>query len=193
MRITSVKFLKSATERDCSFNLKEIAMVGRSNVGKSSLINYLTNAKIAKTSNTPGRTRLINYFSINNDEFLLVDLPGYGFASTSGGMKESWGRMIEGYLFNNSNLKNILFLVDIRHKPSKDDMQMLSFMNFYAIPYTIVATKSDKLSKAQIGVQKQILAKELHVGTDNIYVVSSLNKTGKENLLSRISQFITEE
>ena len=193
MRITNVKFLKSATERDCSFNLKEIAMVGRSNVGKSSLINYLTNAKVAKTSNTPGRTRLINYFSINNDEFLLVDLPGYGFASTSGGMKESWGQMIEGYLFNNANLKNILFLVDIRHKPSKDDMQMLSFMNFYAIPYTIVATKSDKLSKAQIGVQKQMLAKELHVGTDNIYVVSSLNKTGKENLLSRISQFITEE
>ena len=193
MRITNVKFLKSATERDCTFGLKEIAMVGRSNVGKSSLINYLTNTKIAKTSSAPGRTRLINYFSINNDEFMLVDLPGYGYAEASGKERGSWGSMIEGYLSENSNLKNILFLVDIRHKPSKDDMQMLGFMNFYAIPYTIVATKSDKLSRAQIGVQKQMLAKELHVGKDNIFVVSSLNKTGKDELISRISQFITEE
>lgn len=193
MRITNVKFLKSATERDTSFKMKEIAMVGRSNVGKSSLINFLTNTKTAKTSSTPGRTRLINYFSINNDEFLLVDLPGYGYASASGGEKSGWGKMMEGYLSGNENLKNILFLVDIRHKPSSEDMQMLGFMNFYAIPYTIVATKSDKLSKSQVGVQKQMLAKELHVGIDNIYTVSALKKTGKDELLNRISQFITED
>ncbi len=193
MRITNVKFLKSATAKDTSFGLKEIAMVGRSNVGKSSLINYLTNTKTAKTSSAPGRTRLINYFSINNDEFLLVDLPGYGYAEASGKEKSTWGNMIEGYISGNENLKNILFLVDIRHKPSKDDMQMLGFMNFYAIPYTIVATKSDKLSKSQIGVHKQMLAKELHVGVDNIYVVSALNKTGRDELLARVSQFITEE
>lgn len=193
MRITNVKFLKSATERDTSFKMKEIAMVGRSNVGKSSLINFLTNTKTAKTSSTPGRTRLINYFSINNDEFLLVDLPGYGYASASGGEKSGWGKMMEVYLSGNENLKNILFLVDIRHKPSSEDMQMLGFMNFYAIPYTIVATKSDKLSKSQVGVQKQMLAKELHVGIDNIYTVSALKKTGKDELLNRISQFITED
>ena len=193
MRITNVKFLKSATARETGYDKKEIAMVGRSNVGKSSLINYLTNAKVAKTSSEPGRTRLINYFSINNDEFLLVDLPGYGYSAASGKERNSWGSMIEGYLSGNENLKNILFLVDIRHKPSVDDMQMIGFMNFYAIPYTIVATKSDKLSKSQIGVQKQMLAKELRVGLDNIYVVSSLKKTGRDELLNRISQFITEE
>ena len=111
MKIKNVKFLKSGVVADDTFDFPEIAIVGRSNVGKSSLINYLTNSKIAKTSSTPGRTRLINYFEINNGEFILVDLPGYGYAEANKSTKSNWGSMIEPYILNNKNLKKYIGLI----------------------------------------------------------------------------------
>lgn len=192
MKIKSVKFLKSGTETDLSFCLPEICVVGRSNVGKSSLINYLTNSKIARTSSTPGRTQLINYFEINNGEFLLVDLPGYGFAKTEKSTREKWGAMIEPYLQNNPNLKNILVLLDCRHNPSVEDQDLIKFLMYYRLPFTIVATKTDKLSRAELNRAILSLAKELKVGAGNIYPVSALKRTGAEAVLERISQFLGE-
>lgn len=190
MKIRSVAFLKSAVEPANFGDKKEIAFVGRSNVGKSSLINYLTNSKVAKSSKTPGRTRLINYFGINNNEFLFVDLPGYGFNLAGKQETKNWGSMIEGYLRGSKNLVNIFFLLDIRLKPSVDDLQMMEYMVFYNIPFTIVATKADKLSRAEAGKAKQQIATTLKVGVDNIFLVSSEKRTGAEELLERIEQFI---
>lgn len=192
MKIKSVKFLKSGTEADLTFRIPEICVVGRSNVGKSSLINYLTNSKIARTSSTPGRTQLINYFEINNGEFLLVDLPGYGFAKTNKSTQEKWGAMIEPYLQNNSNLKNILVLLDCRHNPSIEDRDLINYLLFYRLPFTIVATKTDKLSRAELQRALSSLSKELKVGVGNIYPVSALKRTGAEELLERIAQFLGE-
>lgn len=190
MKIRSVKFLKSAVKPEDVGVDKEIALVGRSNVGKSSLINYLTNSKVAKKSSTPGYTKLINYFDINGGEWLLVDLPGYGYTKTGKDVRKSWGSMIEDYLMNNKRIKNLLFLVDIRHKPSEDDLSMFGFMVYYNLPFTIVATKCDKLSKAEAGRAKQTIATALGVGVENIYVVSSEKKIGKDELLSRLDQFV---
>ncbi|MGN1259194.1 MAG: ribosome biogenesis GTP-binding protein YihA/YsxC [Christensenellales bacterium] len=190
MKIKTIKFLKSSTTADNSFNLKEIAIVGRSNVGKSSLINYLTNSKIAKASSSPGRTRLINYFSVNNDQFLFVDLPGYGYNEAGKANSEAWGKMMDDYFKNSQNLVNCLLLLDIRHKPNDKDLQMINYLVYYNIPFTIVATKADKLSKAEQGKNRQMLATYTKQGISNIYVVSSLNRTGGEELLLRIEQFI---
>lgn len=190
MKIRSVTFLKSAVEPADFGDKKEIAFVGRSNVGKSSLINYLTNSKIARSSKTPGRTRLINYFGINNQEFLFVDLPGYGFNLAGKQETKNWGSMIEGYLSKSKNLVNIFFLLDIRLKPSADDLQMMEYMVFYNIPFTIVATKADKLSRAEANRAKQQIATALKVGVDNIFLVSSEKRTGAEVLLERMDQFL---
>lgn len=190
MKIRSVTFLKSAVEPQDFGGVKEIAFVGRSNVGKSSLINYLTNSKIAKSSKTPGRTRLINYFGINDNELMFVDLPGYGFSLAGKKETQAWGNMIENYLRNSKTLVNILFLLDIRLKPSADDLQMMSYMVYYNIPFTIVATKADKLSKAEASRAKQQIATTLKVGLDNIFMVSSDKRVGAEELLSRLDQFM---
>ena len=126
----------------------EIALVGRSNVGKSSLINCLTgNGKLARISAAPGKTRLVNYYLIN-DSFYLVDLPGYGFAQRSRGERESWGKLMEGYL-TSGRVDHLFLLLDIRHEPTEEDRQMFQFLLYYGIPFTIVATKSDKVSKSK--------------------------------------------
>ena len=190
MKIRSVKFLKSAVKPEIFDSEKEIAMVGRSNVGKSSLINYLTNSKIAKKSSTPGYTKLINYFDVNNGDFLLVDLPGYGYSKAGKTASASWGPMIDGYLKDNPRIKNLLFLLDIRLEPNDDDMKMFEFMVFYNLPFTVVATKCDKLSRAQIAIHKQKIATKLKIGIDNIYAVSSEKRMGAEELLTRLDQFI---
>lgn len=190
MKIRSVKFLKSAVvpeEFDCK---KEVAFVGRSNVGKSSLINYLTNSKIAKKSSTPGYTKLINYFLINDGDFMFVDLPGYGYSKAGKEATAGWGPMIDGYLKNNERIKNLLFLLDIRLEPNDDDMKMFEFMVFYNIPFTVVATKCDKLSRAQVLLHKQKIATKLKIGIDNIYAISSEKRIGAEELLTRLDQFI---
>ena len=189
MKVTNVKFIKSVSDINSILTDKnEYAFVGRSNVGKSSLLNFLVNSKIAKTSSTPGRTRLINYFEVNK-EFYFVDLPGYGYAKLNKAKKESWDELLGNYLINSKNLKCVFLLVDIRHKPSELDKQMQKFLYYYQIPTVIIATKCDKLSRSQMHNQKQMLANELGVGKQNIILTSSSSKIGLEDVLNKIEEF----
>ena len=171
-------------------NLPQITFVGRSNVGKSSLINYLTNRKnLAKTSSTPGRTRLINYFKINN-QFYLVDLPGYGFAQASKTEQSQWQGLIGGYLQNSKALKLVCVLVDIRHNPTKLDEEMVKYLYTYNIPFCIIATKADKIGKSQINKNLQVIANTFGVGTQDIMFTSSQDKQGKERILDKIESVL---
>lgn len=146
--------------------------------------------KLAKTSQTPGRTRLINYFMIN-DSFYFVDLPGYGYAKASKTEVNSWQSLLEPYLKNNQDLKCVCVLVDIRHKPSELDVLMIDFLSHYTIPFIIVATKADKLSKSQIKNELHKVANTLNVGIGNVYATSSENRYGKEQLLDKIEELVT--
>ena len=191
--IKQAKFVTSVANKNNILDVQapEIAFAGRSNVGKSSLLNFLCNQnKLAKTSSEPGRTRLINYFEINQGEYYFVDLPGYGFAKAPKGEKEKWGDLMEGYFQLSKNLRNVFLLVDIRHKPTEDDKMMIHYMYYYNIQFTIIATKADKLSRMQQQKQVKIIADELKVGTGNIYVASAQNKVGKEQILARIDQIL---
>lgn len=169
----------------------EIAIAGKSNVGKSSFINFMcNNKKLARTAKEPGRTRLLNYFDINGGEFTFVDLPGYGFAKVSKEEKSKWAALLERFFVESKGLKHTLLILDIRHNPTEDDMQMLKYLYFYNIPFTIIATKTDKLSKSATFKRKHELAKFIGVGVDNILPVSSLQKTGKEEVLERLEQVL---
>ncbi len=193
MIIKNAKFVISVADSDKlpSYDKAEIAVAGKSNVGKSSFINFITsNGKLARTSSEPGRTRLLNYFDINNGEFLLVDLPGYGFARAPKEEKARWGRMIEGYLQKSPTLKHVFVLVDIRHKPSDDDKMLLNYLYHFNIPFTVVATKADKLSRMQQQNSRRAIASELALGIENILVVSSMKKTGKDEIFARIGQIL---
>ncbi len=172
-------------------NRVEIAFVGRSNVGKSSLINTLTNRrKLVKVSGTPGKTRLVNFFLINN-EFYFVDLPGYGYAKVSKSEKESWGKVIERYLTGRNQLKKVVLLVDSRHKPSQDDVTMYKWIKHYKYNTLIVATKIDKLNKVELRKNLKIIRETLELGADDeILTFSSLNKKGKEELLDAIENTV---
>jgi len=189
MEIKQSEFITSAVkpEQYPTDNRLEIAFVGRSNVGKSSLINSLTNRrKLVKVSRTPGKTRLVNFFLINND-FYFVDLPGYGYAKVSRVEKESWGKFIETYLVNRGQLKRIILLVDCRREPSEDDKLMYNFIKHYGYDCTVVATKTDKLTKNELKKNMTMLKKELDLaGEDKLLTYSSLNKQGKEELLENI-------
>ena len=192
MDIRSAKFVTSATNcnKMMDSGLPEIAFVGRSNVGKSSLINMLTKQKkLCKTGATPGRTRLINYFLIN-DSFNLVDLPGYGFAKASKTEVDGWQGMIEPYLVENEALKCVCMLVDSRIEPTAQDKQMLKFLNYYQIPFIIIATKCDKFGKSQIKPQAQKIANYLGVGKDNVFPSSSETGYGRLEILSKLDQFL---
>lgn len=192
MKINSAKFVTSVANPNLIINdhLPQVAFVGRSNVGKSSLINMLVNQKkLAKTSSLAGRTRLINYFKIN-DNFYFVDLPGYGFARASAKEIEGWQGLIEPYLIDNEALKCVCLLVDVRHEPSDQDKQMFKFLNYYNIPTLVVATKGDKLSKAQTQRAKVIIANALGVGTANIMVTSSDNASGRHELLDKMETML---
>ena len=195
MIIKSAEFVKSVSNFNDIYksDYKEIAFVGRSNVGKSSLINFMTNnSKLAKTSSLPGRTRLINYFLINK-EFLLVDLPGYGYAKASKEAQATWGTLLENYLKKSKNLKAVYMLLDIRHLPNDNDKQMIKFLYFYNIPTVFVLTKADKLSKSAIGRQVQIIANDLGLAKDNFVVTSADKKTGKEKLLDSLDERLIAE
>ena len=168
--------------------LPEVAIVGKSNVGKSSLINRLTGrGNLAKVSGTPGKTRLINIFDINH-EFMLVDLPGYGFAKVSQDEKTRWGGMIEGYLSGDNHLKLVLALADLRHAPTADDVIMSNYLRHYGIPFIVVATKADKLSKAARGRNIPVICRTLGVQPWQVVPVSSVDGTGCEALLSVIER-----
>ena len=188
MRITKSKFALSQS----SFvdfpgrGLPEIAMVGKSNVGKSSLINGLTrNSKLARTSAEPGKTRLVNYYLIN-ETFFLVDLPGYGFAKAPKAEKDRWAAMIEGYLKTSEYLKRVFLLVDLRHEPTENDVLMADYLRHYSIPFTVIATKADKLSKAQRGRNIPVICRKLVVQPWEVIISSSEDGTGMEAILDAI-------
>ena len=164
----------------------EIAIVGKSNVGKSSLINRLANnQKLAKTSAQPGKTRLVNFFLLNRSMY-LVDLPGYGFAKASKTEQKSWGDLLERYL-SSGRVKHLLMLIDIRHAPTQDDLTMFRYLIYYGIPYTLVATKSDKIAKTKCHSEANKRAKELGAPPFAI-PFSSETGEGKAELLERIGQ-----
>ena len=170
--------------------MPEIAMAGKSNVGKSSLINSLTrHSKLARTSSEPGKTRMINYYSIN-DEFLLVDLPGYGFARAPKSEQEKWSQMIEGYLTGSQQLKHVFHLVDIRHAPTKEDQMMTEYLRHDDIPFTGIATKADKLSKAQRSRSIPVICRTLVVQPCEVMTYSSEDLTGRDALLDKIDEIL---
>lgn len=187
--IKNAEFLTSVGDAKAIRNeqVPEIAVAGKSNVGKSSFINFIcNNKKLAKTSKEPGRTRLLNYFSINKGEFYLVDLPGYGFAKVSDAEKAKWGTLIEIYLKTSRSLKNVFLLLDIRHEPTADDKLMLNYLYYYRIPFTIIATKADKLSRSAGMRRRKEIADSIGVGVDNVFVTSSTDKQGAEEIYKRI-------
>lgn len=169
----------------------EIAVVGKSNVGKSSLINRLTNnGKLARTSSQPGKTRLINFFSVNSGSFYLVDLPGYGYAKASKAEQESWAKLIEQYLAS-GRVSHLFLLIDIRHAPTENDRQMFRYLVFYNIPYTLIATKSDKIAKSK---RKQAAGAAAKLLGAPPYAVPFSGETGegKEEVLERIRQLLAD-
>lgn len=170
-------------------NLPEIALIGRSNVGKSSLINMLCRKKgLARVSSTPGKTREVNFYLLN-DCFYLVDLPGYGFANVSHEDKLSWGKMIEGYFSSSSNLKLALFLLDIRREPTEDDLQAAYWIEHNALPYRLVATKADKVPKSQRALACRGLSDKLHMTfRSEAICFSTLEKLGREELVKAIGE-----
>lgn len=186
--IKSSCFIKSATSlidmpKD---NKPEIAFVGRSNVGKSSLINDLCNKKIALTSSTPGKTRTINFFLIN-DSFYFVDLPGYGYAKINKDFKKEWPKMIQNYIEKRETLKTIIFLFDIRREPNEDDLLIFNWLNqLNKFNLFLILTKSDKLNKTQINEKKKEISKIFNIQEKDIICYSVLQKIGRIELLKKI-------
>lgn len=168
----------------------EIAIVGKSNVGKSSLINHLCgNKKLAKTSHTPGKTRLINFFLLNRD-FYLVDLPGYGFARASKTEQAGWGSLMEQYL-SSGRVQHLFLLIDIRHAPTAEDRQMFEWVLYYGLPFTLIATKADKIAKSKRRQAANQAAKLLGAPPAAI-PYSSESGDGKEAVLERIGQILQD-
>ena len=170
-------------------SLDGIAFVGRSNVGKSSLLNLLTNRKsLARVSGNPGKTRTINFYLIN-DAFRFVDLPGYGYAKVSKSITADWDRMMDDFFKQRKNLKRVVQLVDIRHEPSKLDVQMYEYLRSYGLDGLVCATKADKISGNQKQKNISIIRKSLSLGKeDKIVPVSALKKTGHDVLLDYIAE-----
>ncbi len=192
MLIKNARFLKSMKKKGDypETGLPEIAICGKSNVGKSSLINYLTNNyKLAKVSSTPGKTRLVNFFVIN-EAFMLVDLPGYGFAKVSHSEKDSWSEMVEGYLKTSQQLKALLILLDIRHKPTADDKLMFEWAALFGLSVIIVATKADKIAKTKRPAALKQLAQAVGDIEYPFVAVSSQTRIGAEALLDEIEKAI---
>lgn len=196
MKITKAEFMAAAVKpaQYPSDDVPEIAFAGRSNVGKSSLINLLMNRKkLAKVSSNPGKTRTINFFNIN-DTFRIVDLPGYGYAKVSKAEAESWGPMMEAYLSKRPKLLKVIQLVDSRHEPSAQDKQMYDFLRYYGLDGFVVATKADKLSKNELAKNLKMIKKELELGKDDILLpVSALARTGMDDVLNNIEKLLGEE
>lgn len=169
----------------------EIAMAGRSNVGKSSLINRVTRyGKLARVSGEPGKTRLVNIYSLNDDQLMLVDLPGYGFARAPQSEKQRWAGMIEGYLAGSKHLKHVLQLVDIRHAPTQEDQLMVGYLRHYGLPFTVVANKSDKLSRAERNRSIPVICRTLAVQPWEVLPFSAEDGTGVDKLLELMGTLI---
>lgn len=198
MKITSAEYLISSPDftKAPAPNKPEFAFIGRSNVGKSSLINMLAdNRKLAKTSATPGKTQLINHFIINN-EWYLVDLPGYGFAKVSQNARNRWEQMIENYLRKRENLRNVFVLIDGRHSPQKIDLDFLIKLDKWGVPFSVVFTKADKETQKVVSQNvKDFFAKmrETWQFLPQYFVTSATKKTGKEKLLEFVQGLLGNE
>ncbi len=166
-----------------------IAVCGKSNVGKSSFINMLANRKkLAKTSSAPGRTRLVNYFDFG--EFILADLPGYGFAQVSKAEKAKWAKTLDAFFQDKKNVAHVFMLADSRHDPTADDVQMIEYLHYNVLPFTVILTKADKLSKMKLKEHKKAIAADLYMGENNLLATSSETGYGKEEVLQKIAQIL---
>jgi ribosome biogenesis GTP-binding protein YsxC/EngB len=172
-------------------NMPEVAFAGRSNVGKSSLLNLLTGRKnLARVSGSPGKTRTINFYLIN-DSFRIVDLPGYGFAKVSKSVTEDWGSMMEKYLTGRNGLMKVVQLVDIRHEPTAQDVQMYDYLKHYGFDGIVVATKADKVSRNEMNRSVALIRKTLGLGAEDVVIpVSTLKRTGYELLIEEIGKIV---
>jgi GTP-binding protein len=193
MKINSVDMTISAVRRSQypTDEKPEFLLVGRSNVGKSSFINTIINRKnYARTSATPGKTQTINFYLVN-DAFYLVDAPGYGFANISKEKRKKFGLMMEDYLTNRHNLKQVFMLIDFRHKPTKDDILMMEYLKHHDLPVTIIATKTDKVGVTNQQKQRSIILDELELKTGHEFVMfSNITKVGKDEIHEKIERTI---
>jgi len=193
--IKNVSFVKSAVKPDQypEAELPEIAFVGRSNVGKSSLINLLVNRKnLVRTSNTPGRTQLINFFVVN-EAFMLVDLPGYGFAKVPLVVKKGWGPMMQAYLGSRPTLQGVVLILDVRRVPSAEDAQMLQFLQSFGIRPVFVVTKCDKVSKNERKRQAQVIARTLQVSETELLFFSALSREGIDEIWQAVEPLLAPQ
>jgi len=192
MIIKSAEFVKSAVkpEQYPAAVLPEIAFTGRSNVGKSSLINTLVNRKrLVKTSATPGRTQLINFFLINKT-FSFVDLPGFGYAKVPDSVRRKWGPMIETYLSTRKTLKGVVLIMDVRRIPGIQELNFIEWLYYYNIPSMLILTKADKLSKTKQLKQQVAIAKALSVDKDDLILFSAKSRLGKDAVWDAIEALI---
>lgn len=193
MKINNVDLFVSAVRRSQypTDRQPEFLLVGRSNVGKSSFINTIVNRKnMARTSARPGKTQTLNFYHANN-QFYMVDVPGYGYAAVNKDQQRKFGMMVEEYLETREELKRVFMLIDFRHKPTEDDLTMYNFLKYYNIPVTIVATKSDKVSANKKDKNLKVIreAMDLLMG-DDIILFSSISKMGKDKVLESIESYL---
>lgn len=195
MEIIQMRFETSAAKPSqfITDNLPQIVVTGKSNVGKSSLINSIgNNGKLARTSSTPGKTRLVNYFLADNS-FYIVDLPGYGFAKAPKSEQAQWQSLMDGF-FSSGSAKKALMLVDIRHDPTNEDKLMRDYLQYYNFNITVVATKADKIAKSKINNYTAAIRKSLGFGSDiKIIPFSSLTSMNRDFLVETIRQLVCEE
>lgn len=192
--IKNAAFITSAASESqfISTDKPIIAVCGKSNVGKSSFINMLANRKkLAKTSSAPGRTRLVNYFDFGL--FVLADLPGYGFAKVAKSEKERWGKTLDAFFRDKRKIAHVFMLADSRHDPTSDDVQMIKFLHHNVIPFTVVLTKADKLSRMRLKENVKAIAADLYMGAENLIPVSAETGLGKDEILEKIGGIIAAE
>lgn len=195
MKISSAKLDIIAVRRSQYPNAgkAEFLLVGRSNVGKSSFINTLLNQKnLARTSSRPGKTQTLNFYLVN-DNFYIIDVPGYGYASVNHEQQKKMGLMIEEYLENRSEMKRVFMLVDFRIKPTENDILMYNFLKYYNIPVTIIVTKADKVSSSKKDRNIKMIKDTLNLAVgDNIIIFSSISKIGREDVLKELENYVIE-
>ena len=192
MKINDVSLYISAVRRSQypTDGKKEFLLVGRSNVGKSSFINTLINRKnFARTSSRPGKTQTLNFYDINN-QFYLVDVPGYGFAKVQKSLKKKFGMIIEEYLESREELQMVFMLVDFRHRPTDDDVLMYNYLKHYNIPVTIIATKVDKVKKSLFDKNKKIILSTLGINEEDMIMFSTITKICKNEALDKIEKYL---
>ena len=189
--IKNATFITSAASRSQFITPTKpmIAVCGKSNVGKSSFINMLANQKkLAKTSSAPGRTRLVNYFDFGS--FILADLPGYGFAQVSKAEKAKWAKTLDNFFQDKEHITHVFMLADSRHDPTADDVQMIEYLHYNVIPFTVILTKADKLSKMKLKEHKKAIAADLYMGENNLLATSAETGYGKNNVLAKIAHIL---